>query len=72
LIENDDLEGTVRLLQRWLSATGESRQEMRAAALRCFLSRFEIEQVAGKLVEVLEQAAGSTSNPSPIALSATA
>jgi glycosyltransferase involved in cell wall biosynthesis len=72
LIENDDLEGTVRLLQRWLSATGESRQEMRVAALRCFLSRFEIEQVAGKLVEVLEQAAGSVANPSPIALSATA
>ncbi len=54
LVEADDLEGTVRLLRGWNSMAPEFRQQMRLSALRCFLSRFEIELAAANLIDVLQ------------------
>ena len=56
LVEADDLDGTIRLLQGWLLLAPESRFAMRAAARRCFVSRFEIARAAGQLIELLEDA----------------
>ena len=56
LVGTDDLDGTVRLLQNWLSKESRPRRAMRAAALRCFSSRFEIAQAAGHLIELLMNA----------------
>ncbi len=50
LVEPDDVEGTMRLLQRWLTA---DRAAMRAAAARCFATRFDIRSTAANLAEVV-------------------
>jgi glycosyltransferase involved in cell wall biosynthesis len=55
LVASDDLEGTVRLLRGWLAMADEFRQQMRVSALRCFLSRFEIELAAGNFIDLLEE-----------------
>jgi glycosyltransferase involved in cell wall biosynthesis len=51
--EKDSVDGTAKLLQRWLAITHQRREEMRAAARRCFAERFEIEEATGRLLGVL-------------------
>jgi glycosyltransferase involved in cell wall biosynthesis len=46
LVEPDTLAGTEKLLRRWLEADGAA---MKAAAKRCFATRFDIRQTAAKL-----------------------
>ena len=73
LVEEDSFEGTLNLMRRWLSIDAESRDAMQASALRCFLSRFEIECAAGHLIDMLQEAGcsadGSASAHSARALS---
>ena len=52
LIENDDLQGTYRLLQRWLALDVREREEKRAIARACFLKHFEITGAAQSLIQV--------------------
>ena len=52
-VESDTLDGTISLLQRWLDATPAELAAMRAAALRCFDNRFQMEQVAETLVHII-------------------
>ena len=54
-IENDDLQGTARLIERWLNTNESERLAMRENARRCFESRFEIERAATSLVRLLQQ-----------------
>ena len=54
-IENDDLQGTARLIERWLNTNESERFAMRENARRCFESRFEIERAATSLVRLLQQ-----------------
>jgi glycosyltransferase involved in cell wall biosynthesis len=56
LVENDDMAGTVRLLERWLALDRARRSETRQAARGCFERRFEIGQAAQSLVCALEAA----------------
>ena len=56
-VEPDNLEGTTRLLQYWLSMGSGSRLEMRNAAHRCFRARFEIARTARHFIELVENAA---------------
>lgn len=51
IIESDDAPGTLRLLQRWLSA---DHLAMRAAASRCFASRFDIRNTADNMLALLK------------------
>jgi len=51
LVETDDLPGTERLLQRWQNA---DHAAMRAAARRCFTTRFDIRKTAENMLEVLQ------------------
>jgi hypothetical protein len=48
--ESDDVEGTVRLLERWLMA---DHVTMRLAARRCFAARFDIRRTAENLLALI-------------------
>jgi glycosyltransferase involved in cell wall biosynthesis len=50
-VEADTLTGTRRLIERWLE---HGDPAMRLAALRCFQHRFNIEQSAQKLLEIIK------------------
>ncbi len=54
LIENDDIEGTKKLLSRWRALPVVERSAMRARARACFANRFHVEQSARALISVLE------------------
>lgn len=53
--EADTLDGTVALLERWLSLPVDELHLMRIRARACFEDRFKIQQAAKKLVNVIEQ-----------------
>lgn len=53
LVEPDTQEGTNRLLRRWLTMSPMARDEMRAAAVRCFDKRFHARAAAQDLVRVV-------------------
>ena len=52
-VENDDLGGTKRLIQRWQQTPSERREEMRVKARDCFRRRFEINRAVDSLLSVL-------------------
>ena len=54
LVEQDTLEGTERLLTRWLNTPPEQWQQMRRHARHCFQQRFQIERTAESFIEAME------------------
>ncbi len=54
LVEEDDLDGTTRLLRRWLDMSAAEREEMSAQARECFGRRFEIHRAVDSLLAVLQ------------------
>lgn len=66
-VESDDLEGTIRLLERWQALTVNDRERMGKAARRSFEERFEIQRAAQDILGCLEQVAfgGKERAPSP-------
>lgn len=54
-VENDDLPGTRRLLQRWTSLSSPEKETFRTHARSCFEKRFHIATVAENLVSILEE-----------------
>ena len=53
--EDDDLEGTTKLLDGWFSLSGEEKDVMRQNARKCFEERFEIHKAAESLLNVLRK-----------------
>jgi len=53
MVENDNLEGTVRLLRRWRAFTDKAA--MGLSAKRCFANRFNVNESAKSLIRVLEE-----------------
>jgi glycosyltransferase involved in cell wall biosynthesis len=53
-VEDDDLRGTTRLLERWLATNESQRARMRENARQCFTARFEINRAAELLVRLLQ------------------
>jgi glycosyltransferase involved in cell wall biosynthesis len=51
LVEDDTLDGTRRLIGRWLALTGEQRATMGERALVSFAARYEIRRSAAAIVE---------------------
>jgi glycosyltransferase involved in cell wall biosynthesis len=51
--DEDDLAGTVRLLERWIDTPAPEREAMRMNARKCFEQRFEINRAVDSLLEVL-------------------
>lgn len=58
-VENDDLAGTARLLERWVDTTPDVRATMKARASKCFTQHFEINRATDSLLEVLENRRGT-------------
>jgi glycosyltransferase involved in cell wall biosynthesis len=54
LVEKDDLAGTIRLLERWLSLDSVEQERMAARAKSCFEQRFHMAKVARDFVLATE------------------
>ena len=54
-VEPDDLEGTKRLIARWLETSPADREEMRRNARGCFERRFSAARAADALLNVLHE-----------------
>lgn len=54
LVEDDTVDGVVRLLTRWLTLSLDARTEMRKTATRCFETHFEIGHAARRLAGILD------------------
>jgi glycosyltransferase involved in cell wall biosynthesis len=54
-VESDDLAGTTRLIERWVSTQPRERERMRANAKACFASRFEINHAVDSLLRILNK-----------------
>ncbi|MFP5228961.1 MAG: glycosyltransferase [Acidobacteriota bacterium] len=54
LIEDDTLEGTLRLLRNWLGKTAAEREVMTSRANPCFASRFTMQKGAQTIQQLLE------------------
>ena len=52
-VENDDLIGTARLLERWIATPPAEREMMRTNARNCFSRSFEINRAVDSLLHVL-------------------
>jgi glycosyltransferase involved in cell wall biosynthesis len=52
-VDNDDVEGTARLLRRWYDLTPEKKAGMSANAAHCFSSRFDITRNCRQLFALL-------------------
>jgi len=53
LVASDTLEGTEGLIRNWIDLSADDRSQMRERARQCFFDRFEIQQAASALVEVV-------------------
>lgn len=53
-VENDDMNGTVALLERWLKTPLEQRTQIADRAAACFAKRFHVNQSARSLINVLQ------------------
>jgi glycosyltransferase involved in cell wall biosynthesis len=54
-VEPDNLEGTVRLIKRWIATSPAERETMRANARRCYVRRFETEKAVDSLMQILNE-----------------
>jgi hypothetical protein len=52
-METDDLEGTVRLLERFQAMSFEERQAMSRRAIECYQNRYALKNAAQELYEAL-------------------
>jgi len=54
LVENDDPQGARALLNRWMTLDEQTRNQMRANAIRCFGTRFDVRHTAVRLTSTFE------------------
>ncbi len=57
--DSDDVEGTTRLLKKWLALDAAEKEAMRRRALECFSSSFEIGRATDNLLAVLHNGNGA-------------
>lgn len=60
LVDDDDLAGTIKLLQRWLLTTPEQQQKIRHKALDCFYKHFEISSAVSNLLSAITPTADTS------------
>jgi glycosyltransferase involved in cell wall biosynthesis len=58
-VENDDLAGTARLVDRWIGTAPDIRAAMKDSARACFARHFEINRATDSLLKVLEDGRGA-------------
>ena len=56
LVEPDTLDGTLRLLERWLAMPEAERARMRERALECFHRRYDMRENAKTIIRLFENA----------------
>jgi len=54
LVEPDTLDGTRKLLQRWLALSSEERHQMQRNANACFVARYNLDQNVSELVRFFQ------------------
>lgn len=59
-VENDDLAGTARLIERWVGTAANVRATMKENARKCFVRHFEINRATDSLLEALGNRPGGT------------
>lgn len=66
-VENDDLAGTARLIDRWVATAPDVQAAMKAKARECFARHFEINHATDSLLTVLgdRPGAGQPKFPAP-------
>jgi glycosyltransferase involved in cell wall biosynthesis len=64
-VESDDLDGTRRLLARWLSLDAAAKRQMRVSALRLFDRQFNVEAMAYDFLNLLTEGVGRLSPEPP-------
>lgn len=55
LISSDTVEGTTRMLQRWLDLSDAERQQMALLARKIFVEKFEITRAARDLISIIKK-----------------
>ena len=60
-VENDDLAGTARLIERWVGTAPDVRATMKENARECFARHFEINRATDSLLEALGDRPDATS-----------
>jgi hypothetical protein len=60
--DDDDVAGTLRLLNRWRSVPAADRNEMSRSAMTLFNNRYEISRVARSLIDSVSPFVRSFSN----------
>jgi glycosyltransferase involved in cell wall biosynthesis len=63
LMEPDTAEGTLRLIERWIDISAESRSQMSERAIDCFRRRYDMGATAKTILNLFENAkreAGTT------------
>jgi glycosyltransferase involved in cell wall biosynthesis len=56
LMELDTLDGTLRLLERWIAMSPEERKAMGQRALECFQRRYDMRENAKAIIRLFESA----------------
>jgi len=54
-VEDDDLAGATRLIERWVRVSADDRATMKMSAKDCFMRRFEIGRATDSLLAVLDR-----------------
>ena len=55
LVANDDLQGIIKLLEKWLALPYNEKRLMRENAGKCFKECFEVQKAAKSLIGVLRE-----------------
>lgn len=71
LADDDTLEGTERLLRRWLAMPEPERNAIAARAHPCFLSRYSMERAASSIKALLSENGDDPSGTGPVGKSLT-
>jgi glycosyltransferase involved in cell wall biosynthesis len=56
MMESDTAEGTLQLLNRWISMSKEERAEMSVRAERCYHRRYDMRENAKAIIRLFEEA----------------
>lgn len=65
-MEPDTAEGTLRLLERWISAAPETRTAMAGRAIPCFRQRYDMRENAKTIMRLFESAKAKTSETATV------
>jgi glycosyltransferase involved in cell wall biosynthesis len=61
MVERDDLDGTRKLVSRWLSLSHDEQRKLRSSARACFDQRFEIGRAARRMIDLVSRSSRSLS-----------